>query len=257
MRGMSGLRIIEGMRDLSGRRWTRIALLAVAVCGPVYGQDKPGSEKDPHYTTAGFFDIHVCNWPDRPPFYLSLFSTTRYADVRQVEVHYPDGHVLTRIDLDRYRTLHPKGKPEKHVFMKKMAIPPGAPDGWYVADITLSNGDRLSARDYVHIALLPRPHGMQPPDGSEDIAMPRALTWNRVEGAGYYEVFIRDLWDDNRLIYTSKLLNEPRLELPAGLIRPGGLYSWLVHARDIDRDIRLGDFNRGSMSRPVTFSVRQ
>ena len=87
--------------------------------------------------------------------------------------------------------------------------------------------------------------------------MPRALTWNRVEGAGYYEVFIRDLWDDNRLIYTSKLLNEPRLELPAGLIRPGGLYSWLVHARDIDRDIRLGDFNRGSMSRPVTFSVRQ
>jgi hypothetical protein len=247
------------MRGISRRRWARIALLAVAVCGQVGavdGHDKPGSEQDPHYTAAGFFDIHVCNWPDRPPFYLSLFSTSRYAEVRQVEVHYPDGHVLTRIGLDHYRILHPKGKPEKHVFMKQVVIPPEAPDGWYVADITLSNGDRLSARDYVHIAKLPRAHGMNPPDGAEDIATPRALSWKRVKGAGYYEVFIRDLWDDNRLIYTSKLLNEPRLELPAGLIRPGGLYSWVVHARDIDRDIRLGDFNRGSMNRPATFSVR-
>ncbi len=23
----------------------------------------PAPEADPHYTTAGFFDIHVCNWP--------------------------------------------------------------------------------------------------------------------------------------------------------------------------------------------------
>jgi hypothetical protein len=43
--------------------------------------------------------------------------------------------------------------------------------------------------------------------------------------------------------------------LPPGLIEDGGYYSWLIHARDINEDIKLGDFNSGSMSTPVSFSV--
>jgi hypothetical protein len=43
--------------------------------------------------------------------------------------------------------------------------------------------------------------------------------------------------------------------LPPGLIEDGGYYSWLIHARDINEDIKLGDFNSGSLSTPVTFSV--
>lgn len=68
-------------------------------------------------------------------------------------------------------------------------------------------------------------------------------------------MFIRDLWDDERLIYTSKLLTTAELVLPENLLQPGGYYSWIIHARDVNEDVRLGDFNRGSMSRPATFSV--
>ena len=70
-------------------------------------------------------------------------------------------------------------------------------------------------------------------------------------------MFIRDQWNDDKLIYTSKLLTKAELQLPPGLIEDGGYYSWLVHARDINEDITLGDFNSGSLSAPVTFSVGQ
>ena len=28
---------------------------------------------DKHYSKAGFFDIHVCNWPNQPLFFMALF----------------------------------------------------------------------------------------------------------------------------------------------------------------------------------------
>jgi hypothetical protein len=212
--------------------------------------------QDPHYTSAGFFDIHVCDWPDQPLFYMPLFSTTHYDGVRSITVRYPNGRVLTHLNLDRYKILHPKGKPEKHVFMQHVDIPPGATNGWYEAEISLNSGETLKARDYVEIIKMPQPDGMQPPDGAEDIDIPHELTWKAVDGAGFYKVFIHDIWNDDRPIYTSKLLTEPRLELPANLLQPGGYYRWIVHARDVNEDIRLGDFDSGSMSRPSTFSLR-
>ena len=93
-------------------------------------------------------------------------------------------------------------------------------------------------------------------DGAEDIDLPRELTWKAVDGAGFYEVFIHDIWNNDRLIYTSKLLTEPRVVLPANLLQPGGYYRWIINARDVNEDIRLGDFDSGSMSRMATFSVR-
>jgi hypothetical protein len=226
----------------------KISLLCILFCTGAWAAARDVDHRhaqDPHYTSAGFFDIHVCDWPDQPLFYMPLFSTTRYGDVHSITVRFPDGRVLAHMNLDRYKILHPEGKPEKHVFMQHVDIPPGAANGWYEAEITLNSGETIKARDYVEIVKMPQPDGMHPSDGAENIDIPRELTWKAVDGAGFYEVFIRDIWNDDRLIYTSKLLAQPRLELPADLLQPGGY-----------EDIRLGDFDSGSMSRPSTFSVR-
>jgi len=210
---------------------------------------------DPHYTAAGFFDIHVCNWPDRKLFFMPLFSTTRFREITGIEVLQPDGTVLTALNLGRFKVLKPEGKPEKRVFITQMDVPDGAADGWYSATIRLADGTQFFAKDYVVVSRLPRPSGMNPPDGAEGIAVPEKLTWSAVAPGSYYQVFIHDLWDDGKLIYTSKLLPQPELAVPAGLLKPDGLYTWQVHARDSKEDPRLGDFNTGSMSPIAIFST--
>jgi len=38
----------------------------------------PVFDSDPHRNEPGFFDMHICNWADRPLFFKSLFSTTHF-----------------------------------------------------------------------------------------------------------------------------------------------------------------------------------
>jgi hypothetical protein len=210
---------------------------------------------DTHYNTIGFFDVHVCNWPNRPLFLMPLLSSARYDDIDKVDVFYPDGRHLAEFNLSRFRILESKDAPEKHVFINQINMPDDAVDGWYSARITLKNGELYTASDYVILSKLGRAEGQYP--GHEQIVTspPDKLSWDPVPGASHYQVFIRDQWEDNELIYTSKLLSEPALVLPPDLIEDGGLYSWLIHARDINEDIKLGDFNSGSLSTPFTFSV--
>ncbi len=231
------------------------------LAGPLTGSETPGKVphtsdgKDPHYTPAGFFDIHVCNWPDRELFFMPLFTTTRYSEVTGVEVRYPDGSTLIPLDMEKFKALKPEGKPEKHIFIAQMDVPDGASDGWYSATISMADGTKFFAKDYVIISQLPRPSAITPPDGAEQVPVPEKLAWSAAGDGGYYQVFIRDVWDDSKLIYTSKLLRETELSLPAGLLQPDGLYSWQIHARDTNEDVILGDFNKGAMSRIATFST--
>jgi len=254
------------IRDTShpGRRPERKAIFSVVagaavlfLSGSVSGDEVPGARQadDPHYTPAGFFDIHVCNWPDRKLFFMPLFSTSRYTEIAGIEVRYPDGHLLTSLNLDKFRVVKPGGKPEKHVFITQIDVPEGAPDGWYQAMIRLAEGSEFVARDYVLVSPLPRASGMNPPDGAEQIPTAAKLTWSAVGQGSYYQVFIRDNWDDNRLIYTSQLLRDPELAVPPGLLQPDGLYSWQIHARNTNEDPLFGDFNDGSMSGIATFST--
>ena len=229
-----------------------LCLLPVSSIQASDQQDTP--QKDPHYTDAGFFDIHVCNWPDRPAFFMVLFSTVHFNAVKSVEVMTPGKQPLTQLDLTRFRTIQDKDKPEKRVFINQVNIPPGASDGWYTARITLADGSEFSSRDLVKISRLPLTTGQIPANESE-VAIPRSLQWDPVPGAAFYQVFIRDLWNEGELIYSSKLLDQPGLVLPEGLLEPGGYYSWIVHARDINEDVQLGDFNQGSLNRPATFSI--
>lgn len=228
------------------------ALLVLAGCLPGAVLAEAGGDR--HYNEAGFFDIHVCNWPDRPPFFMLVFSTFEPDAIDRIEVITPGDRPLAVIDKSRYRTLEQKDKPDKRVFINQVDIPDSSVSGWYAAHITLTDGREFKARDYVNISRLPQTTGQIPSNESE-VELPRSLQWEPVPGAGYYQVFIRDLWQDGELIYTSKLLDRPELALPEGLLKPGGYYSWIVHARDTNEDAQLGDFNHGSLNKPATFSV--
>lgn len=235
------------------------ALAAViGLAGPLVAQaDEPiePPQSDPHYTKVGFFDVHVCNWPGRPLFFLTLFSTERYNDVAAVDIFAPDGRPVGQLDMTRYRIWERKNKPDKHVFMKHLDIPDGHPDGWYSARVTMKDGSVYAARDYVVIHRLDIATGIQPADGAENVPAPKALTWSPIPGAKYYQVFVRDLWNGGDLILKSKLLSKPRLELPPDLVEPGGYYAWRIHARDVNGNALLGDFNHGSLSGEARFSV--
>jgi hypothetical protein len=214
--------------------------------------DKP---KDTHYNDVGFFDIHVCNWPNRKLFFMPLFSTTRYDEVQKIDVMDPDGQPLVQLDLTRYRVIKQENKKEKHAFMNQLDVPTAAKDGWYTAQITLSNGSVHTASDYVNISTLDKARGHRPGHNEETESPPGELRWDPVPGAGFYQVFIRDQWNDDQLIHSSGLLTEPVLTLPPGLVKSGGMYSWIVHSRDVNEDLLLGDFNHGSLSKPMVFSV--
>lgn len=231
-----------------------LCLLLAYVMPVISPAAQPG---DPHYTDAGFFDIHFCNWPDQEPFYMALFSTAQYNDLKSVEVFLPEGRSLGKVDLKQYRLLKRKDKPDKRVFISHFDLPPHTNNGWFEATITLQDNTGFTARDYVLHEIMPHAQGMQPAEGAEDIAMPEELHWNSVPGAKYYQIFIRDLWDGDKQILSSKLLTEPRLALPKDLLKPGGLYAWKVHARDVNEHVYLGDFNNGSNSEWIQFSVSE
>jgi len=231
------------------------ALLVLAGCLPGAVLAEAGGDK--HYNEAGFFDIHVCNWPDLPLFFMPLFSTARFSEVQSVEVLTPNGDLLTELDLGRYRTIKGENQPDKRVFIKQLDAPPGAVNGWYSARIRLAGGEEYVAEDYVIVHTLPQAGGQVPANDAEVNHIPEKLTWDPVPGAGFYQVFIRDLWNDSALIHTSKLLTRPELEVPPGLLQNGGYYSWIIHARDTNSHILLGDFNHGSLNRPATFLISE
>ncbi len=213
------------------------------------------SKKSPHYTTAGFFDIHVCNWPDRPTFFLSLFSTERFSEISRIEVFYPNNEKLTELDLERYRLVTEKAKPEKRVFMKQAPIPDNAPSGWYSTKITLQDGSYIRSKDYVQPTTLKKPGQLIPSNANNPVPMPDSLQWRAVDGAKYYQVFLRDMWDEGKIIFTSDLISTTKIRIPKGMLEPGGYYTWKVHARNVNGDARQGDFNHGSLSKIAEFTI--
>ncbi len=230
-------------------------MLAAALALPAFGAESQAVGPAPplHRVELGFFDIHVCNWSDRPLFYMALFSTTRFDEIESIEVAGPDGQSIGTLDLSRYR-LAP-GKPEKRVFIGQIPVPAGARDGWYSARVTARNGASVTARDFVVHSRLPIAEGPRPAPNADDVPLPQELAWRPIEGAKHYQVFIQDLWDGEKLIYTSPLLDEPRAPLPPGLLKAGGYYAWRVHARDVNEHELLGDFNHGSLGPVMRFTV--
>ncbi|NOY66186.1 MAG: hypothetical protein GXP13_02100 [Gammaproteobacteria bacterium] len=214
-------------------------------------------EADPHYTKVGFFDIHVCNWPDREKlFFLSLFSTYQFMDIRKIEIFSPDKKKLGELDAEKYRLITKKNKPEKRVYIRMFEIPEAAGDGWYTSLVTLKDGSVYEAKDFVIIASMGRATGMSPAHDVTLKSIPEKLTWKPVPGAKHYQVFIKNAWE-KRVIYTSGLLKKPELILPEKLLEPDGYYSWRIHARDVNENSLLGDFNHGSVNTSIEFYIEE
>lgn len=235
---------------------TLLLYLVTFLLNPQYSNASPNREGDTHYTKAGFFDIHVCNWPDRPLFFMILFSTAEYESIKKIEIFDNNGKLLGNLDLTKYRTVMLK-KPvrEKRVFIKQFEIPKISGDGWYSAKVHLKSGKIVTAKDYVIISKLNIASGAQPGRGIIN-EVPKAFTWKAVPNAQYYQVFVTDYWNDNT-VHSSDLLTRPEYVPPKDLLKRGGAYCWRIHARDTNEHVLLGDFNHGSLSRCVEFEIQQ
>lgn len=210
---------------------------------------------DTHYTDSGFFDVHVCNWPDRLPFYMALYSTFKFKEINSIELMNAKGEKFASMNLSKFRVITSDNKPEKRVFINQIIQPDDHGDGWFSAKITLANGTVHIAKDFVKHGLLPIASDLQPVRREQLLDFPETLSWPAVKGASYYQVFIKDKWDEDKLIFSSKVLNEPKATLPKDLLEYGGYYSWRVHARDINEDVKLGDFNLGSLNAWQEFTI--
>jgi len=232
---------------------TLLCVLGLAFSLNADAQDKHAD--DPHYVAPGFFDLHVCHWPNRPLFFMALFSTTQFAVLASVEVFDAKNKTLGTLDLKKFEVVKNKQGQEKRVFISHFDVGPGAPDGWYTATIRMHDGAVFVARDLVQVQTMPMPGGFQPANHAQLDAVPTELRWNAIPGARYYQVTIRDAWVNDQRIFKSKLLTEPRAVLPPDLLRPSGSYTWRVHARDVNEDKALGDFNLGTMGPVLSFTV--
>ena len=141
------------MRNCPNIKIMLLATLSATCLWPAVVASAPNPE-DKHYNKIGFFDVHVCNWPNQPLFLMPLISTTHYDDIEKVDVFYPDGRQLAELNLSRFRILEPKDAPKKRVFINQLGMPDDAVDGWYSARITLKNGEVHTASDYVVLSKL-------------------------------------------------------------------------------------------------------
>jgi hypothetical protein len=233
------------------RIWSFMLATSCLLSGTAYA----GNEGDPHYTPAGFFDAHVCNWPENPHFLMALFSTPRFDEVAKVSVFAPDGTLIGDLDLTKFRAFKTQSGQAKRAFIAHFDLPEKALDGWYRAEIVLKDGSRFEARDYVINQMMEQPTGIRPVPGTSSVPASTELRWDPVAGARFYEVFVTDVWAGSEP-FDSGLLSEPRFVPPKGLLQPGGEYMWRIHARDSDGNVLLGDFNHGSLSPEMTFTVR-
>jgi len=236
---------------MKANRWFSMLAAGCLLSGPAHA----ANEGDPHHTPAGFFDIHVCNWPDKPRFLMALFSTLRFDEVARVSVFAPGGAHVGDLDLARFRAFKTAQGQQKRAFIAHFDLPEKAVDGWYRAEVSLKDGCRVEARDYVIHHLMAQPTATQPAPGAGGVSASTELRWAPIPGAKYYEVFLRNDWDGIEST-ASGLLTESRYKPPKGMLQSGGEYVWRIHARDSDGNVLLGDFNHGSLSPEMRFTVK-
>lgn len=211
---------------------------------------------DPHYNQMGFFDIHICNWPERPNYFKILFSSEKYQQIESMSVYTPDKQLLANLDRTKFRTLKRKNKANKRVYLLDLDIPELASTGWYNIDIRTKNGNTYQAKDYVIMSRLEKVSDMQPSDEDGEYNLPITLKWKPVAGSQYYQAYVRDAWTE-KLVFRSKLTDIAEVTIPEHKLQPGGDYYWTVHSRDTNEHILLGDFSMGSMSEKTFFTVAE
>ena len=67
--------------------------------------------------------------------------------------------------------------------------------GWYLARISMRDGEVIESHDYVMNETMARASGIVPADKSA-VPVPKDLSWKPVKGTKHNRVFIKDLWDN-------------------------------------------------------------
>lgn len=214
------------------------------------------TSNDLHYSSAGFFDIHVCNWPDRPLFFMALFSTYNFNDISNILVFSPDNKIISELNLKQYRLFKDKNNKEKRVFINRFKIPAKAKNGWYYTKVNLKDGSTITAKDYVIIDKLNIAKISSPDIKKTLTTIPKSFILKKTKGVKYYHAFIRDSWD-SKLIYKTKLINKPEIHIPDNLLEKGGVYTIQIHSRDTNGHQLIGDFNHGSLTNKIEFSIAE
>ena len=250
------LRIL--INNINYYKFTRLFIVYFfAILFLIFTRDSQSATSDDlHYSKVGFFDIHVCNWPNRPLFFMTLFSTYNFNDISNIQVFSPDNKIIGELNLKKYRLLIDKNKKEKRVFIKQLKISANAKNGWYYTKVNLKDKTTIIAKDYVIIDKLEIAKISTPNTKKELDTIPKSFVLKKIKGAQHYQAFIHDNWD-SKLIYKSKMLNKPEIHVPDNLLKKGGLYSIQIHARDTNEHQLLGDFNHGSLTKKIEFSIAE
>ena len=236
-------------------KYLHIFIVSLFLQSNLYAEESLTFSSDPHYNQIGFFDIHICNWPERENFFKILFSSEKYQQIESMKVYTPDNQLLVDLDKEKFKVIQRKNKPEKRVFMLNMDIPASASTGRYKIIVTSADGSTHNASDYVIMSTLEKASEMQPAD-NKIFSLPITLKWKPVAGSQYYQVFVRDAWTEKQ-VFQSKLIDTPEIRIPDEKIEPGGDYYWVIHARDTNEHILLGDFHMGSLSKKTFFTVSE
>jgi hypothetical protein len=229
--------------------------LLLSFHGTALSEESIKLEADPHYSPIGFFDIHLCNWPERPNYFKILFSSEHYQQIDSMDVYTPDNRLLASLDKTKFMTLKRKNRADKRVYLIDIDAPETATSGWYKINVKTGNGENFEARDYVTMTRLKKATDLSP-GNEEEYPLPITLKWKPVKGAQYYQAYIRDVWNE-KLVFQSKLITKPEVTVPKSKLQPGNDYYWTVHSRDVNEHILLGDFHMGSMSEKTFFSVAE
>ena len=246
------------INNINYYKFTRLLIVCfLAILFLLFTRDSQSATSDDlHYSKAGFFDIHVCNWPNRPLFFMALFSTYNFNDISNIQVFSPDNKIIGELNLKKYRIFTDKKKKEKRVFIKQLEIPTNAKNGWYYTKVNLKDGTTIIPKDYVIIDKLDTAKIASPNIKKELKSIPKSFVLKKIAGAQYYQAFIHDNWD-SKLIYKTKLLNKPEIHIPDNLLKNGGVYTIQIHARDTNEHQLLGDFNHGSLTSKIEFAIAE
>lgn len=250
------LRIL--INNLINDRTIRLVIVCFfAILFSVSSRDsQSATTNDSHYSKVGFFDIHVCNWPNRPLFFMTLFSTYKFNNILNIQIFSPNNKIIGELNLKKYRSIIDNKRKEKRVFIKQFEIPADANNGWYYTKVNLKNGTSIVSKDYVIIEKL-QIASISSPDIKQELKLiPKSFILKQIKPAKFYQAFIHDSWD-SKLIYQSKLLSKPEIHLPKNLLKKGGIYSIQIHARDTNEHQLLGDFNHGSLTKKLDFTIAE
>jgi len=233
---------------------TVLILSSLFMINALYADEAAVLNKDPHYNSLGFFDIHICNWPQRTNYFKVLFNTDKYQYIDSMSVYTPEDKLLVTLDKTQFKTLKRKYRPDKRIYLVDIDVPEFATTGWYKIDVKTKNGKSFQAKDYVVMSRLERVTEMTPSGVDAEVSLPVTLQWKTVPGAYYFQVCVRDAWSDE-LLYSSNVIETNAIRIPENILDAGGYYYWSVSARDVNGHILLGDFHMGSMSEKAYFNV--